>query len=152
MMKKIAGILFCWLCVPVFLLFTYAIIWAELEAAVFFPKDHLTWFFAGGFLLGSALFTMVTHMTPLYVFGHETTHWIFAKIFCKETGKFRCRGGSGYVEIKNPNVGSFCALFYPLLFSALHRIWGLLDLFFLISGAFHPWLSACWIGLLYHLF
>ena len=103
-MKKIAGILFRWLCVPVFLLLTYALVWAELEAAVFFPKDHLTWVFAGGFLLGSALFTMVSRMTPLYVFGHETTHWIMAKLFFKETGKFRCGGSSGYVEIKNPNV------------------------------------------------
>lgn len=149
-MKKIAGIFLRWLCVPVFLLLTYALIWAELEAAVFFPKDHLTWVFAGGFLLGSTLFTMVSRMTPLYVFGHETTHWIMAKLFFKETGKFRCGGSSGYVEIKNPNVWIILApYFIPFYFLLFTGIWGLLDLFYPGAlGTFHPLLAGL-LGLTY---
>ena len=153
-MKKFAGILLRWLCVPFFLLLTYALVWAELEAAVFFPKNHLTWFFAGGFLLGSALFTMGTRMTALYVFGHETTHWIMAKLFFKETGKFRCGGSSGFVEIKNPNVWIILApYFIPFYFLLCTGIWGLLDLFYPGAiGAFHPWLAGL-LGLTfsYHL-
>jgi hypothetical protein len=149
-MKKIPGILFRWLCVPVFLLLTYALLWAELEVAVFLPKDHLTWFFAGGFLIGSAIFTMFTRLTPFYVFGHEATHWVVAKLFRKETGKFRCRYGSGYVEIRDPNVWIILApYFVPFYFLVFTGIWGLLDL--LLPGKltpFHPWLSGL-LGLTY---
>jgi hypothetical protein len=149
-MRKIAGILFHWLCVPVFLLLTYALIWAVLEAAAFFPKDRLTWFFAGGFLIGSAIFTMFSHLTPLYVFGHEATHWIVAKLFRKETGKFRCRGNSGYVEIRNPNVWIILApYFIPFYFLLVTGIWGLFDL--LLPGKLtpcYPWLSGL-LGLTY---
>lgn len=150
MMKKFAGIFFRWLCVPIFLLFTYALVWTELEAAVFFPKDQKTWFFAGGFLIGSVIFTMFTRLTPLYIFGHETTHWVVAKLFCKETGKFRCGGSSGYVEIRNPNVWIILApYFIPFYFLLFTGIWGLLDL--LMPGKLtpcHPWLAGL-LGLAY---
>lgn len=149
-MKKIAGILFRWLCVPVFLLLTYALLWAELEAAVFFPKDQVTWFFAGGFLIGSAIFTMLTQLVPFYVFGHEATHWVVAKLFLKETGKFHCRWGSGYVEIRDPNVWIILApYFVPFYFLIFAGIWGMLDL--LMPGKlffFYPWMSGL-LGLTY---
>jgi len=149
-MKKMLGTFLRWLCVPFFLILTFVLIWAEMEAAVFFPKDSLTWSFAGGFLLGSLLFTFGSRLTPLYVFGHEFTHWICAKLFFKQTGKFHCRAGSGYVEIKSPNVWIILApYFLPFYFLLVTGLWGLFDLLF--PGILRPYypLSAGFLGLTY---
>lgn len=149
-MKKLTGIVLRWLCIPFLLILTAALIWAELEAAVFFPKDHLTWAFAGGFLLGSLFFTLGRQLTPLYVFGHELTHWLCAKLFFKQTGKFRCRGDSGFVEIKDPNLWIILApYFLPFYFLIGTGLWGLCDLFF--PGALRPYhlFAAGFLGLTY---
>jgi len=128
-LKKSASRILRLLCIPGFWFFTLALVWAELEAAVYFPKNLLTSFFAGAFLLGSFFFTLVSRLTPVYVFGHEATHWVLAKLFRKKTGRFRCYLNQGYVEIDQPNVwiilGPYFLPFYFLIFTGL---WALLNL------------------------
>lgn len=56
-----------------------------------------------GFLAGLCIFPYF-RMTPVYVCGHELTHWLTAKLFMRETGKFSLKMASGQVQVKNPNV------------------------------------------------
>ena len=67
-----------------------------------------------GFAAGLLIFIFVNKFIPLYVFGHELAHWIFAKLFLRETGKFKVGRDGGAVEIKNPNLWiSLAPYFYP---------------------------------------
>lgn len=66
--------------------------------------------FTGGFIF----FIFISKFTPIYIFGHELAHWIFAKVFMKETGKFKVGKDGGAVEIKNPNLWiALAPYFYP---------------------------------------
>lgn len=59
----------------------------------------------------------------VYVFGHETTHWLVAKLFLKDTGKMRLGSSGGSVEIAGSNVwitlAPYIIPFYVLLAIAL---------------------------------
>ena len=67
-----------------------------------------------GFAAGILIFTFISKFIPVYVFGHELAHWIFAKIFLKETGKFKVGKEGGAVEVKDPNLWvSLAPYFYP---------------------------------------
>lgn len=52
----------------------------------------------------SVLFFRRFHLTPIYVFGHELTHYIVAKLFLRKTGRFSVSKNRGFVEIENANV------------------------------------------------
>lgn len=67
-----------------------------------------------GFVFGCLIFMFISKFIPVYVFGHELAHWIFAKLFMKETGKFKVGKDGGAVEVKNPNLWvSLAPYFYP---------------------------------------
>ena len=67
-----------------------------------------------GFVGGCLFFVFISKFIPVYVFGHELAHWIFAKIFLKETGKFKVGKEGGAVEVKDPNLWvSLAPYFYP---------------------------------------
>ena len=67
-----------------------------------------------GFTAGLMVFFFVNKFIPVYIFGHELAHWIFAKIFMRETGKFKVGKEGGAVEIKNPNLWiALAPYFYP---------------------------------------
>ncbi len=57
-----------------------------------------------GLALGLIVFSLVSPFMPLYVFGHELTHWLIAKLFRRDTGKFTFSARQGSVEVKDPNV------------------------------------------------
>lgn len=131
-MKKFLAALLRLLCIPLFLLLTVAL----LHSAVLLPRDFpwprpVLLFGAGGLGGGFLLFTYLCQFTPLYVFGHEMTHWLVARLFLKETGAFCCKADRGYVVIKDPN---FCIIlapyFIPFYFFLLAGLCGLFDLFF----------------------
>ena len=68
----------------------------------------------GGFLSGCLIFSLISRFTRLYVFGHELAHWIFAKIFLRETRNFKAASDHGAVEIQNPNIWiALAPYFYP---------------------------------------
>ena len=136
--------------VPVFLFLTVVLLWSELELSVYLQKDRLIWSFSAAFLLGSFIFTLGPRFIPLYVFGHELTHWFVAKLFFKETGKFKCSGSSGYVEIKNPNLWIILApYFLPFYFLLLTGFWGVIDFFVAEIPSQLQILTAALLGLSY---
>jgi hypothetical protein len=57
----------------------------------------------GCFVAGILLFRRFPFI-PMYIFGHEMTHYLAAKLFLKETGKIRLGRGKGSVEVSQPNA------------------------------------------------
>ena len=53
---------------------------------------------------GVVFFTMFRQSSPAYVFSHELTHWLAAKLFGRRTGRFRVRAHRRSVDIERPNV------------------------------------------------
>lgn len=67
-----------------------------------------------GFGLGLVLFVFVGQFTRFYVFGHELAHWIFAKMFLRETRNFSVGKDGGAVHVQNPNIWiTLAPYFYP---------------------------------------
>lgn len=149
-LKKYLGIGIRWACVPPLLLLSAALFWSIWELGQSLPKERLNWFFAGGFLGGGLFFTLVSRLTPIYIFGHECTHWLCAKFFFKETGKFHCHANGGYVEIKNPNVWIILApYFVPFYFLIFAGLWGLGGSFWPEIGSRYLQLAAILLGICY---
>ena len=74
-------------------------------------------------------FFMVVRLTPLYVFGHEMTHWLCAKCFGKATGKLSLKATSGSLEIPATNwvivLAPYCFPLYFFIFAGLLSFAGL---------------------------
>ncbi|MDD4539950.1 MAG: hypothetical protein PHT80_13110 [Lentisphaeria bacterium] len=113
-------------------------------------KNRLALIAGGGFVVGLPLFCFL-RLNSLYVFGHELTHWVMAKIFLRKTGRFQSGKNAGAVEVENPNVWIILAP-YVLPFYLLVVI-GLYGLIMLIANAsIHPYAViafAVLIGLSY---
>ena len=107
---------------------------------------------ASAFIVGLLLFRK-QKFTPLYIFGHELTHWIVAKLFLKKTGKFKVGWSKGFVEIAGSNVWIALAPYIvPFYFLLVIGIFGLSQLFFYPSP---PWaiiafLLCASLGYAYH--
>ncbi|MBQ4481067.1 MAG: hypothetical protein II943_10560 [Victivallales bacterium] len=99
-----------------------------------FPKDFVTGWpaisFAVAFLAGSVLFCIFP-CRPLYVFGHELTHWLAAVLTARQTGALRLGLRKGSVEIPRPT-----------LFIALAPYF--IPLFLLISAGLFAFAGLCW--------
>lgn len=82
----------------------------------------------GGAVVGSLLFSQF-HFTPVYVFGHELTHWVLAKLFCRRTSRFTVHLNSGSVRVDNPNIviilGPYILPIYMLLLMSFYGLIGL---------------------------
>lgn len=74
---------------------------------------------AVGFGLSALLFGIGFRLVPLYVLGHELTHWFAAKCFLRRTGPLRVNGGSGSVAIERPNVWIVLAPYFVPLYTLL---------------------------------
>lgn len=93
-----------------------AVIWLQLRNCWQTPRAYA---FAIGLVTGSVLFAAFP-MLPIYVFGHEMTHWLAAKATFHKTGKFQMGAAKGYMEIPEPT--GFIALapyFIPFYFLLL---------------------------------
>ena len=81
------------------------------------------------FAASAALFCR-RKFTVLYVFGHEMTHFIVAKLFLKETGKLKIGRAGGFVEVKETNVWIALAPYIiPFYTFIAMGIYGLVQLF-----------------------
>ncbi len=69
-----------------------------------------------GFGLGMIVFTFLSPFFRLYIFGHELSHWVMAKIFRRKTGKFRIGKSSGSVQIDRPNIWIVLAPYFIPIF------------------------------------
>ena len=86
--------------------------------------------------VGGILLFRWRKFTAVYVFGHELTHWIVAKCFLKETGKFRVGRTKGFVEIADTNVWITLAPYIIPFYSMLAMgVFGLSQIFLYPS----PW-------------
>ncbi|MGN0866137.1 MAG: hypothetical protein ACI4SG_00460 [Oligosphaeraceae bacterium] len=122
------------------------------------PKEYLLstpwgWCFLGGVGAGILLFPLWA-MTPLYVFGHELTHWLAAKATFHRTGELRLGFTRGAVEIEGSSGLVALAPYVCPLFLLLSG--GIAAFVSLLPLSLPPWLppaTAAWLGLClaYHL-
>jgi FtsH-binding integral membrane protein len=85
---------------------------------------------AVGFGSGLLFFLLVSRFLVLYVFGHELTHWLAAKLFLRRTGAFQVRGARGSVAIDRPNIWIVLApYFIPVYSLILLGAYGVTDFF-----------------------
>ena len=77
-------------------------------------QTQITFSLLSGLVFGIIIFTFVCRLKRFYIFGHELAHWIFAKIFMKETKNFKVGKHGGAVQVKDPNIWVVLApYFYP---------------------------------------
>jgi hypothetical protein len=89
------------------------------------------------FLAGLPLFSFL-RLNPLYVFGHELTHWVMAKIFLRKTGRFQSGKAAGAVEVEKPNVWIILAPYVlPFYLLVIIGLYGLIML--IANGSIHPY-------------
>jgi hypothetical protein len=72
-----------------------------------------------GFAGGMVFFTLVNRMQVLYVYGHELTHWLAAKLFRRRTGRFSVRQTGGHVQVERPNIWIVLAPYFIPLYAVL---------------------------------
>ncbi len=70
------------------------------------------------FAAGLVLFSFLP-LKPIYILGHELTHWLTAKLFRRRTGAFHWGLQSGSIAVDAPNgaiiLAPYCIPFYFLL-------------------------------------
>ncbi len=72
---------------------------------------------AVGLALGLIIFASVSPFMPVYVLGHEFTHWLIAKVFRRRTGAFRVGGDSGCVHVERPNIWIILGPYFVPIYS-----------------------------------
>ncbi len=72
-----------------------------------------------GFLGGLVLFVAGCRFFVLYVFGHELTHWLAAKLFGRRTGRFRVGKSGGSVAVERPNVWIVLAPYFVPVYTVI---------------------------------
>ncbi len=116
------------------------------------PKEYLLatpwgWCLLGGLAAGILLFPLWA-LTPLYVFGHELTHWLAAKATFHRTGAFRLGFTRGAVEIEGSSGLVALAPYVCPVFLLLSG--GLAAFVSLLPLSLPPWVplaTAVWLGL-----
>ena len=89
---------------PVLYLAAAVVAWTAFALPVRVDR-HLGLLPAGlGFAATLVLFVCGRRFVRLYVFGHELTHWLAAKLFRRRTGRLRVGRHSGSVEVEDPNA------------------------------------------------
>ena len=105
----------------------------------------------GSFFLGLMLFSFrCFRMEPLYVFGHEMTHYLFAKLFRLKTGRIHIGLRDGYVEIVNANIWTTLAPYFILFYLIISMcILGLTQLFWYPTPMMGIYIFSAAMGLTY---
>jgi hypothetical protein len=79
-----------------------------------------------GFVSGGIVFALFCRFTPVYVLGHELTHWFAAKLFLRRTGTFQVGASQGSVAVSGTNVWIVLAPYfvpiYALLWTGLYGV------------------------------
>lgn len=102
--------------------------------------------FAAGFGAGVLCFSLFLRFNRLYVFGHELTHFLIAKLFSRRTGRFRIGSSGGSVAIERPNIWiTLAPYFIPIYALIWTGIYGLCQFFI---GSLPAWTTTAFpIGL-----
>lgn len=85
--------------------------------------SNVALWFGSGVGIGLVIFSK-WRLVPIYVFGHEATHWLIGKLFLRKTSKFCVHASSGSVRVERPNIwiilGPYIVPFYMLLFMLVY--------------------------------
>lgn len=112
-------------------------------------KSHNVLAFLVVFILGTVLFHR-WKFTRFYVFGHELTHFIVAKIFLKDTGKLKISKFGGYVEVKDSNIWITLAPYViPFYTFIAMGIFGLIQIFVYPMPSWMVFSFSCVLGISY---
>ncbi len=97
-----------------------------------------SFYYAGlGFGAGLIIFSVGSQFTTAYVFGHELTHWIAAKLFRRKTAGFHVGDAQGSVRVERPNMWIVLA---PYLVPIYTLIW------MLVAGSARFWTDYMWLN------
>ncbi len=114
-----------------FLLFlTAVLVQALLRTPVALSRSRVLLPVGAGFGGGLLVFTLGSRFLILYVFGHELTHWLVAKLFRRRTGRFRVGVTSGSVAVERPNIWiTLAPYFIPVYALICIGIYGVVNCF-----------------------
>lgn len=102
-MKRAFHHVFRAIAIVVMLFFCLVLLVCTWQLSAALASNRLALLCGIGFLAGLCFFPYF-RLVPVYVCGHELTHWLTAKLFMRETGKFSLKLARGQVQVKNPNV------------------------------------------------
>lgn len=115
--KFVLGVVLAWLCAVLCQCFF------QLRLS-FSDRERMIWCVAGSAV--ASLFFMKFKLIPVYVFGHELTHWAVAKLFLRRTSKFTVHFSHGSVRVERPNIwivlGPYILPIYMLLFLLVSQL------------------------------
>lgn len=101
------------------------------------------------FAAGTVVFSFYK-LRPLYIFAHETTHLMVAKLFLKDTGRMQLGKTQGYVDVRDINVwialAPYIIPFYALVAMGM---FGLTQIFVYPPPWWGTLAFACAVGLSY---
>ncbi|MBQ7651873.1 MAG: hypothetical protein IJS15_12990 [Victivallales bacterium] len=99
--------------------------------------------FSGLAFIGGLILFGKQKFAPIYIFGHELTHWIVAKMFLRKTGRFRIGLKKGFVEVAGTNVWITLAPYIvPFYLMIVIGAFGLSQLFVYPSP---PWATMAFL-------
>lgn len=150
MLSKLLLALIKALCILGLLYLSVALVLCMPKLLSSLEKNRLALIAGGAFVVGLPLFWF-WRLNPLYVFGHELTHWVVAKLFLRKTGRFQSGKNAGAVEVENPNVWIILAPYVlPFYLLVVIGFYGLIML--IATSSIHPYAViafAALIGLSY---
>ena len=91
---------------------TSALLWAMTDLPIRLDRAGAGWPVALGFCGGVLLFTFVARLSLVYVFGHELTHWLAAKLFRRRTAGLRVGRDGGSIGVERPNIWIILAPYF----------------------------------------
>jgi len=104
----------------VLLYLTGALLWAVADLPVALDRNAAFLPLVLGFTGGVLFFSFFSRPLMVYVFGHELTHWLAAKVFLRRTGAFHAGAAGGSVAVERPNIWIALA---PYFFPVYTVIW-----------------------------
>lgn len=125
-MKKFFVAILKFLVALLLLFITAGLLWTLYRLPMPLDRANIVWPFLGGLGGGLLFFVLIARVLVLYVFGHELTHWLAAKLFMRETGDIEAGTRGGNVEIMHPNIwitlAPYFIPFYTVLWIILYGI------------------------------
>jgi len=99
-----------------------------------------TFFLVGvGFCIGLLIFSLMSTFSRTYIFGHELTHWLMAKLFRRRTSGLKIGKNGGSLHVEKPNIFIVLA---PYIFPLYTILW------FVLAGLFQVSVKTDWGALM----
>ena len=150
MLQRLINAVFRLLITAALLIVTVTLALALVHLPVNWRENGTVLPLAIGFCGGLAFFFLISRFLALYVFGHELTHFLVAKLFRRQTGSFRIGTASGSVAVERPKIWITLAPYFVPVYTIIWiGLYGLADFFWKDSPAWMPQLFAAGIGVTY---